>query len=142
MTTIRRGIYVDETREESDLYDDEIDAINQMAKDIERSKALRELAEERVDEDALPEATTLLWIDAAEVYSLCASCYHENRDGAWTGSTENPNQFELQQQMNERLESGVPCSFCKRDRINKLKEELANEVDVEVEIHTPDGVER
>jgi len=137
MTSIRREVSIQEclngkTREESNLDEDAIQDFVNMTKDIERSRALREVAEERLNEDGLPEATTLLWIDAAEVYSLCASCYHENRNGAWTGSTQNPNQFELQQKMNERLESGVPCSFCKRDRIKQLKEEMAFEVDVEV----------
>lgn len=135
--TITREIPIQEclngkTREESNLDEDAIEDFVAWTKDIERSQALREVAEERLDEDDLPEATTLLWIDAAEVYSLCASCYHENRDGAWTGSTQNPNQFELQQKMNERLEEGVPCSFCKSDRIKELKEEIDEEVDVEV----------
>lgn len=135
--TIQREVPIQEclngkTREESNLDDEAIEDFVNMTKDIERSRALREVAEERLDEDELPEATTLLWIDAAEVYSLCGSCYHENRDGAWTGSTQNPNQFELQQKMNERLEEGVPCSFCKRDRIKQLKEGIAEEVDVEV----------
>jgi len=137
MTSIRRKVPIQEclngkTRDESNLNENTIDELVKMTKDIERSRALRELAEERVDDDGLPEATTLLWVDAAEVYCLCASCYREHRDGAWTGSTQNPNQFELQQQMNERLQSGVPCSFCKRDRIKELKEEMASEVDVEV----------
>ncbi|ELZ96210.1 hypothetical protein [Haloferax sulfurifontis] len=137
MSTIQREVPIQEclngkTREESNLDEDAIEDFVNMTKDIERSRALREVAEERLDEDELPEATTLLWIDAAEVYSLCASCYHENRDGAWTGSTQNPNQFELQQKMNERLEKGVPCSFCKSDRIKELKEEIADEVEVEV----------
>lgn len=120
------------TREESNLDDDSIEDFVEWTKDIERSEALREIAEEQLDEDELPEATTLLWIDAAEVYCLCSSCYYENREGAWTGSTQNPNRAELQQKMNERLEEGVPCTFCKRDRVKDLKEELADEVDVEV----------
>lgn len=137
MSTIQREIPIQEclngkTREESNLDDEAIDDFVNMTKDIERSRALREVAEDQIDEEELPEATTLLWIDAAEVYSLCGSCYHENRDGAWTGSTQNPNQFELQQKMNERLEEGVPCSFCKSDRIKELKEEIAEEVEVEV----------
>jgi TFIIF-interacting CTD phosphatase-like protein len=139
MTTVTREVPIQEclngkTREESNLDDEAIEGFVNMTKDIERSQALREVAEERLDEDDLPKATTLLWIDAAEVYSLCGSCYHENRDGAWTGSTQNPNQFELQQKMNERLEQGVPCSFCKSDQIKELKEEIADEVDVEVVI--------
>jgi len=137
MSTIQREIPIQEclngkTREESNLDDEAIEDFVNMTKDIERSRALREVAEDQLDEEELPEATTLLWIDAAEVYSLCGSCYHENRDGAWTGSTQNPNQFELQQKMNERLEEGVPCSFCKSDRIKELKEEIADEVEVEV----------
>lgn len=141
MTTVTREVPIQEclngkTRKEAlentKLDEDSIEDFVEWTKDIERSRALREVAEERLDEDELPRATTLLWIDAAEVYSLCGSCYHENRDGAWTGSTQNPNQFELQQKMNERLEEGVPCSFCKSDRIKELKEEIEDEVDVEV----------
>lgn len=137
--TITREVPIEEclngnTREESGLDDEAIEDFINMTRGIERSEALREVAEERLDEDELPEAETLLWIDAAEVYCLCSACYHENRDGAWTGSTQNPNQFELQQKMNERLEEGVACSFCKRDRIKELKEEIADEVDVEVVI--------
>lgn len=137
--TITREVPIEEclngkTREESNIDEESIEQFVEVTKDIERSEALREVAEERLDEDELPEAETLLWVDAAEVYSLCSACYHENRDGAWTGSTQNPNQFELQQKMNERLEKGVPCTFCKRDRIKELKEELADEVEVEVVI--------
>jgi len=143
MTTIRRGIYVNETRDESDLDDDEIDEIHQDVKDIERSKALRERAAERVDDDDLPEATTLLLADdAGKGYTVCTSCYRKHRHGAWAGSLPKSKPYRFDQEMNKRLEAGVPCHFCKRDRIKELKEELADEVDVEVEIHTPDGVER
>ncbi|WP_229774206.1 hypothetical protein [Halocalculus aciditolerans] len=135
--TITREVPIQEclngkTRDESNLDDDAIEDFVEWTKEIERSEALREVARQRLDEDELPEATSLLWIDAAEVYCLCSSCYHENRDGAWTGSTQNPNQAELRQKLNERLEEGTPCSFCKSDRIEQLKEELADEVDVEV----------
>lgn len=137
MTTITREVPIEEclngkTRKESGLDDDAIEDFVEWTKDIERSSALRELAEDRLDEDSLPRATTLLWIDAAEVYSLCGSCYHENREGAWTGSTQNPHQFELRQKMQERLEEGVPCSFCKDERIKELKEEISEEINVDV----------
>jgi len=122
------------TREESNLDEEAIEDFVSWTKDIERSKALREIARERLEEDGVPEAQSLLWIDAAEVYALCGGCYHENRDGAWTGSTENPNQFELQMELHEKLEEGMPCAFCKSDRIDELKEEVADEVDVEVVI--------
>lgn len=139
MKTVTREVPIEEclngkTREESDLEEEHIEEFVNMTKDIERSKALRNEAEETLDEENLPEATTLLWIDAAEVYSLCSQCYHENSDGAWTGSTQNPNQFELQKKMNERLESGVPCSFCKDERVKEIKKELAEQIDVEVVI--------
>jgi len=137
MTTLKREVPIEEclngkTREESDIDADAIEDFIEMTKDIERSQALREVAEDQLDEDTLPEASTLLWIDAAEVYSLCSACYHKNRDGAWTGSTQNPNQAELREKMHERLDEGMPCTFCKRDRIKELKEKLADEVDVEV----------
>jgi hypothetical protein len=135
--TITREVPIEEclngkTRDESGLDADAIEDFVAWTKDIKRSEALREVAEDQLDEDTLPEASTLLWVDAAEVYSLCSACYHENRDGAGTGSTQNPNQAELRETMHERLEEGVPCTFCKRDRIKELKEELADEVDVEV----------
>lgn len=135
--TITREVPIEEclngkTRDESGLDTEAIEDFVAWTKDIERSQALTEVAEDHLDEDTLPEASTLLWIDAAEVYSLCSACYHENRDGAGTGSTQNPNQAELREKMHERLDEGVPCTFCKRDRIKELKEELADEVDVEV----------
>jgi len=75
MTSIRREVSIQEclngkTRDESNLNENTIEEFVKMTKDIERSRALRELAEERADDDELPEATTLLWVDAAEVYCL------------------------------------------------------------------------
>ena len=137
METITREVPIEEclngrTREESNMDDEDIEAFVEMTKDIERSDALRQVAKERLDEDDVPEATTLLWIDAAEVYPLCAACYHENRDGAWTGSTQNHNHKQLREHMREELENGRPCSFCKDERVKELKEGIADEVDVEV----------
>lgn len=137
MSTIQREVPIQEclngkTREESNLDEEAIEGFVEWTKDIERSKALREIARDRLDEDEVPQADSLLWVDQAEVYALCSACYFENRDGAWTGSTQNPNYHELQQKMNERLHDGCPCAFCKSDRIDELKEEIAEEVDVEV----------
>lgn len=120
------------TLDESGLDEDAIEDFVEWTKDIERSQALRDLARERLDEEDVQRADSLLWVDQAEVYALCSSCYFENRDGEWTGSTENQNYHELQQSMNERLQNGCACAFCKRDRIDELKEEIAEEVDVEV----------
>jgi len=119
-------------RDESGLDEEAIEDFVAWTKDIERSEALRELARDRLNEDDVQRADSLLWVDQAEVYALCSSCYFENRDGAWTGSTQNPNYMELQQSMNERLQDGCACAFCKSDRIKELKEEIAQEVDVEV----------
>ena len=120
--------------EESNLDDEAIEDFVAMTKDIEISKALCDLAEDHVDEDDLPEADSLLWIDPAEVYSLCAGCYHENRNGAWTGSTSNPHYAEFQQQKQQALEEGRPCTFCRDERVKALKESLAEQVDVEVTV--------
>lgn len=51
---------------------------------------------DRLDEDDVPKADSLLLVDQAEAYALCSACYHENRDGAWTGSTQNPSHHEIQ----------------------------------------------
>lgn len=139
MTSITREVPIEEclngkTREESGLDEDSIEVFVEWTRDIERSEALRELALEELDEDELPQATELLWIDQAEVYSLCASCYHEKRDGSWTGSTQNPNYPELKQAMAEKVSEGTPCTFCKDDRVDELKDELSEEVDVDVVI--------
>lgn len=135
--TITRGVPIEEclngkNRKESGLDEEAIEDFVAWTKDIERSKALREVARDRLDEDEVPQADSLLWVDQAEVYALCSECCFENRDGQWTGSTQNPNYHELQQKMNERLQDGCPCAFCKSDHVNELKEEIADEVDVEV----------
>lgn len=137
MSTLQREVPIQEclngkTREESNLDEEAIEDFVEWTKDIERSKALREVARERLDEDDVTQADSLLWVDQAEVYALCSACYFDNRDGEWTGSTQNPNYHELQQKMNERLQDGCPCAFCKSDRIDELKEEIADEVNVEV----------
>jgi hypothetical protein len=120
--------------EESNLDDEAIETFVAMTKDIEVSKTLRELAEDPVDEDDLPKAERLLWIDQAEVYSLCAGCYHENSDGAWTGSTSNPHYADLREQKQQALEEGRPCTFCRDEREKSIKEDLAEEIDVEVTV--------
>ena len=130
-----------DTRETSTLDADSIEDFVAWTKDIERSRALRELATERLDEATVTQAQSLLWVDAAEVYALCGSCYAENRDGAWTGSTLNPDYNELQLHMKQRLENGTPCAFCKDDRVRALKEELKESIDVQVVVVEPDNEE-
>lgn len=120
------------TREESNLDEDVIEDFVEWTKDIERSEALREAAEEKLDEGDLPQADRLLWVDQAEVYSVCSACYRHDRQGEWTGSTQNPNYHELKQAMHEKLQEGTPCTFCKSDRIEAIKEELAETTEVEV----------
>jgi hypothetical protein len=106
---------------ESNLDDEAIEDFIAMTKDIEVSQALRNLAEDLVDEDDLPEADSLLWVDQAEVYSLCAGCYHENRNGAWTGSTSNPHYQNLREKKQQALKEGRPCTFCRDERVKALK---------------------
>lgn len=117
-----------------DELSEEDEVMIEMTKDIEKSKYLRERAEKRLNEGDLPEAKKLLWIDRAEVYSLCSSHYHEKKEGAWTGSTEHPTFEELRRNMNERLQSGVPCSSCRHDRIEELKAEIEEEIEISIEV--------
>jgi len=136
---IKRELAIEEclnghTRAESNLDDEAIEDFVAWSKDIERRAALRELARDRLDDDDLPRADSLLWVDRAEVYALCSGCYFENQDGAWTGSTRNPNYEELRATMNDRLSEGCPCTFCKSDRVDELKDKLADEVAVEIEV--------
>lgn len=115
-----------------DEWDDEIAV--KMTTDIKKSEFLRERAEGRLNGDDLPQAETLLWVDQAEVYSLCDDHYREKRDGAWTGFTENPNYHELREKMQERLSNGVPCSSCRRERIEKLKAQIEEEIEISIEV--------
>ena len=114
--------------------EDSIEDFVEMTRDIERDRALRDLAKERVDKDDVPRAESLLWIDEAEVYSLCGRHYFEKRDGAWTGSTTYEKHAELRRQKEEDLREGRHCSECYYERVKAVQEELAGEVDVEVEI--------
>jgi len=139
VTSIKRQVPIEEclngkTREESNLDDESIEDFVSWTKEIEKSEALREAALERLDEDNVPEATDLLWIDQAEVYPLCAACYRENQDGSWTGSTSNPNYDELRQTMSQKVAEGTPCAFCKDNHVDELKSELREDIDVEVVI--------
>lgn len=117
-----------------DERDESDEKIIDMTKDIKRSEYLRERAEERLNEKDLQEAEKLLWIDEAEVYSVCYGHYEQKRDGEWSGFTENPNYEELRQKMRERLSEGVPCSSCRSNRINELKEQIEGEVEIGYEL--------
>jgi hypothetical protein len=117
-----------------DLDEDEREMWVDMEADIQVSRALRELAEKRLNEDDVPEADRLLWIDEAEVYSLCGACYDQKKDGAWTGGTSHPNHAELRETMEERLAEGTPCVDCKDARIRELKDEIEDDIDVEVTV--------
>lgn len=117
-----------------DERDESDEKIIDMTKGIKKSEYLRERAEERLNEENLQEAKKLLWIDQAEVYSVCYSHYEQKRDGEWCGFTENPNYHELREKMQERLSNGVPCSSCRRNRINELKEEVEGEIELEYEV--------
>jgi len=134
---IQREVPIEEclngnTREESNLDEDAIEDFVEWTKEIERSEALREAAREEMNEDDLPQAQTLFWVDQAEVYPLCSACYRHDRQGEWTGSTQNPNYHELKQTMQEKLREGCACAFCKSDRIEAIKEEIAENTEVEV----------
>jgi hypothetical protein len=118
----------------ADLDDDEREMWVDMEADIQRSEALREIAEEQLDEDEIPEATHLLWIDEAEVYPLCPPCYDRKADAAWTGGTEHPHHGRLRSKMEDRLAEGTPCTDCKDARVRELKADLEERVDVEVTV--------
>lgn len=107
--------------------DDFEDAIAAWEAEIERRRARKERAREILNEEALPRASRLYWIDAAEVHLLCESCYRD-RGGEWTGFTENPNYWELRETMRERLAEGVSCSICKREEINEIADETDGEI--------------
>ncbi len=36
--------------------------------------------------------------------------------------------------MQERLSNGVPCSSCRRERINELKEQIEEEIEISIEV--------
>jgi hypothetical protein len=120
--------------EETSHDEETIRAFVEMTKNIETSRALREVAEDLVDEDDLPQARSLLWIDQAEVYSLCPSCYGSNSDGAWSGSTEHPDYELIREQKLEAINDGRPCTFCRDERIRDLVSCLEPEVDIEVTV--------
>lgn len=67
-----------------------------------------------LDALAVPEASSILWNDAAEAYIVCGSCYEQHKRDQWAGSTENPHQDKLAAALRERIEDGEPCEFCKR----------------------------
>ncbi|WP_338740400.1 hypothetical protein [Haloplanus salilacus] len=117
-----------------DLEEDERQMWIDMEADIQRSEALREIAEERLDVEEIPEATHLLWIDEAEVYPLCPPCYDRKADAVWTGGTEHPHHGRLRSKMQERLQEGTPCADCKDARVRELKDDLKEQVDVEVTV--------
>jgi hypothetical protein len=100
------------------------DAIAAWEEEIKRRREHKERARERLNEEALPRASRLYWIDAAEVYPLCESCYWEKKPGEWTGFTDNPDYWELKETMRERLAEGTPCSICKREEVNEIADEL------------------
>jgi hypothetical protein len=101
---------------------------------LQTDARLAELALEHMDEDALPEAESLLWLDEAEVYPLCPVHYHEKQDAAWTGGTSHPNHAELKQEMYERLRDGTPCADCKTERRRELETEIRERVTINVEV--------
>jgi len=138
-TDVPDSIDIEITHEEAfgpldpaDLDEDERQMWVDMEADIQRSEALREIAEEQLDEDDIPEAKHLLWIDEAEVYSLCPPCYDRKADAAWTGGTEHPHHGRLRSKMEERVAEGAPCTDCKDARVRELKADLEEQIDVEV----------
>jgi len=118
----------------SDLDNESLAAFVGVEKDMAEREMLKELARDRLDEDDLPEAAHLLWVDQAEVYPLCSACYEQQKHGAWTGSTNHPHFEELMQTMNERLENGTACAQCKRDTIDGMIDTFAEMVDVDVTV--------
>jgi hypothetical protein len=115
-----------------ELDDDEREMWVDLEADIQTSEALREIALDQLDEDDIPEASHLLWVDEAEVYPLCLPCYEQKADAAWTGGTKHPHHDRLRQTMREKLAAGTSCSDCKHDRVEELKADLNDQIDVEV----------
>jgi|GEM_PF-2326994 len=115
-----------------DVDDETVEDFLAIERNSRRKDILRDTARAAIDESTLPEATSLLWIDRAEVYTLCGACFHEDREAMWTGSTENPNYRELREHMQTKLQQGTPCTNCRADRIRALADDLAERIDVEV----------
>jgi hypothetical protein len=134
---IEREVHIDqvlngETREE--LPDEEVQQFVDMEEKFEAEAALKDLARELLDEETIPEADTLLWIDQCEVYSLCYGHYEAKQEGEWTGFSERDDFPSFRQEMLERLSEGVPCVECKTSAVRELADELEAHVDVEVTI--------
>jgi hypothetical protein len=54
----------------------------------------------------------ILWIDQLEWYVVCGSCYFENRDHQWTGSTRFKRHSEWVTQQNDVYEFADTVLYC------------------------------
>lgn len=120
--------------EDLNLEEEELESWIGFEADLQTRSRLREIARELIDDSEIPEARSLLWIDRAEVYTLCGGCYHANREGAWTGSTSNPDYEQLREHMHRKLEDGTPCAFCRSDRLDEIVDRLEDEIEISVEV--------
>lgn len=125
-----------DTREEIDLDDEYVDMFIEWEESLTTDEIYRKLARKRLDDDDVPQAEELLWIDQAEVYSVCPDCYLQHKSDQWTGSTQNSDYAKLRRGMLERLDEGVPCSKCRKARVETLQAELeaSDEIEVQVEV--------
>ena len=139
--SIERTIHIDQvlngdTRDE--LPDEEVQKFIDMEQKFEAEAALKDLARDLLDEDTIPEADTLLWIDQCEVYSLCEGHYEQKQEGEWTGFSERDDFPSFRKEMLERLSEGVPCVECKTSAVKQLADELEAHVDVHVTVEAGD----
>lgn len=124
-----------------DLDDCTVEGALDLETDLAKERALRKRARDRLDVATVTRAKRLLWIDEAEVYAVCDDCYEDNRDGAWTGSTEHPHYQDLMDDMCEKLEDGAPCAFCKTERVDDLVADLAERIEFDVTVTDGEGEE-
>lgn len=119
-------------KDASDLDDEAIQTFVDSYKQDVRDDIVSSIAAQQRNPDLLPEASRLFWEGPITVWACCEACYRERSDEEWTGSVDDRLQYSKRRAAQQRIEDGAPCTLCKRERLQELREEIADGVEIEV----------
>jgi len=125
------------TTEEIDAILDELERFDSMdlkGKDPDTLEQYFDVQDRLVDaidaelnEDHIPDATHIWWIDEAEFHLYCAEHYHPIADEQWTGFSTVPDPQAVKEAARERLEAGALCEKCHSEALYGRRDELLEE---------------
>lgn len=118
------------TTEEDDARLDSLgEKLDEIEARIERRHEARQEAYNRIDEDELPTASRILWIDDHEAYIVCEECRRTYDHFIRSGFTRAPPEetVRLRETLAEKIAEKKPCEICRGHAIIEVANDLLDD---------------